>query len=85
MPVYPSRRLGGEPDCSILDQELCCENGEFTNERGIVQHIFDHRAVIAAILSFFVGAFWGFVLAIIAIVAAIIGIVVAVSPQRGEL
>lgn len=43
-------------------------------------------AVIAAILSFVVGAFWGFVLAIVAILAAVIGMIVALSPRvRGGM
>jgi hypothetical protein len=43
-------------------------------------------AIIAALLSFTTGAFWGFVLAVIAMIAAIIGMVVAVSPNvRGGL
>lgn len=39
-------------------------------------------AVIAAVGSFFVGAFAGFLLALLAIVAAGIGIVVAMRPSR---
>jgi hypothetical protein len=43
-------------------------------------------AIVAALLSFTTGAFWGFFLAVIAIIAAIIGMVVAVSPNvRGGL
>lgn len=38
-------------------------------------------AVIAAILSFVVGAFWGFVLALVAILAAVIGMIAALSPR----
>ncbi len=38
-------------------------------------------AVAAAIGSFAVGAFWGLVLAIIAIVFGIIGVVLALSPR----
>lgn len=43
-------------------------------------------AIIAALLSFTTGAFFGFVLAIVAIIAAIIGMVAAASPKiRGGL
>jgi Domain of unknown function (DUF4112) len=39
-------------------------------------------AIIAAIWSFFSGAFWGLILAIIAVVAGAIGMLIAVSPRR---
>jgi hypothetical protein len=43
-------------------------------------------AVIAAVLSFTTGAFWGFVLAGIAIVAGLIGVLFALSPRvRGGM
>lgn len=43
-------------------------------------------AVIAAILSFKVGAFFGFLLAILAIMAGIIGILLSLSPKvRGGM
>ncbi len=43
-------------------------------------------AIVAALLSFTTGAFWGFMLAVVAIVAAIIGMVMAASPSvRGGL
>jgi hypothetical protein len=43
-------------------------------------------AVVAAILSFFVPAFWGFVLALVAILFGLIGVVLAFSPRvRGGL
>jgi hypothetical protein len=38
-------------------------------------------AVIAAIGSFFVGAGWGFVLALCAMVLGLIGLVIAISPR----
>ena len=41
---------------------------------------------VAALLSFTTGAFWGFVLAVVAIIAAIIGMIAAASPSvRGGL
>ncbi len=43
-------------------------------------------AVIAGILTFAVGAFWGLVLAGIAIVAGLIGVIMALSPKtRGGI
>ena len=38
-------------------------------------------AIIAALLSFTTGAFWGFLLAVVAIIAGLIGIFAAVSPE----
>ena len=38
-------------------------------------------ALVAAILSFATGAFWGFMLAVVAIIFAIIGIIMALSPN----
>jgi hypothetical protein len=43
-------------------------------------------AIIAAVMSFFAGAGWGFVLAIVAIVAGLIGLALAMAPSvRGGL
>jgi hypothetical protein len=43
-------------------------------------------AIIAAIMSFFAGAGWGLILAIVAIVAGLIGLAVALAPGvRGGL
>ena len=43
-------------------------------------------AIVAAIASFFVGAGWGFTLAIVAIVAGLIGALLALSPSiRGGI
>jgi hypothetical protein len=43
-------------------------------------------AIVAAIASLFTGAFWGFVLALIAIVFGIVGALMAMSPSiRGGL
>ena len=43
-------------------------------------------AILAALLSFTTGAFWGFMLAVVAIIAAIIGMVMAASPNvRGGM
>ena len=43
-------------------------------------------SLIAAILSFATGAFWGFILAVIAIIFGIIGVIVALSPNvRGGI
>ena len=38
-------------------------------------------SLIAAILSFATGAFWGFMLAIVAIIFGVIGVVMALSPN----
>ena len=38
-------------------------------------------AIVAAVLSFTTGAFWGFVLAMIAIVCGLIGVVFSLSPN----
>jgi hypothetical protein len=43
-------------------------------------------AVIAAVVSFMAGPFWGMVLAVIAIVAGLIGVILALSPRvRGGI
>ena len=43
-------------------------------------------AIVAAIASFFVGAGWGFILAIVAIIFGLIGALLAVSPNvRGGI
>ena len=43
-------------------------------------------AIVAAILSFFVSAGWGFLLAIIAILAGLVGLVLSLSPRvRGGI
>ncbi len=43
-------------------------------------------AIIAAVLSFATGAFWGFVLAVIAIISGAIGVILALSPKvRGGI
>jgi hypothetical protein len=39
-------------------------------------------AIVAAIASFMSGAFWGLILAIVAVVAGGLGMLVAVSPRR---
>jgi len=39
-------------------------------------------AIVAAICSFFSGAFWGLILAVVAVVAGGIGMLIAVSPRR---
>jgi hypothetical protein len=36
-------------------------------------------AIVAALLSFFTGAFWGFMLAIVAIVCGVIGVMLSLS------
>jgi hypothetical protein len=38
-------------------------------------------ALIAAIFSFATGAFWGFVLAVVAIIFGVIGVLLALSPN----
>jgi hypothetical protein len=38
-------------------------------------------AIVAAILSFTTGAFWGFILALIAIVCGVIGVLLSLSPR----
>jgi hypothetical protein len=42
--------------------------------------MFWHRQLVAALLSFTTGAFWGFVLAGIAIVFGLIGVALSLSP-----
>jgi hypothetical protein len=43
-------------------------------------------AIVAALLSFTTGAFWGFVLAVVAIVSGLIGVALSLSPTvRGGL
>jgi hypothetical protein len=43
-------------------------------------------AIVCAVASFFVGAGWGFLLALIAIVAGLIGMVLSISPRvRGGI
>jgi len=38
-------------------------------------------SLIAAILSFATGAFWGFILAIVAIIFGVIGVIMALAPN----
>ena len=38
-------------------------------------------AIVAAVLSFATGAFWGFVLAVVAIICGLIGVALSLSPS----
>ncbi len=39
-------------------------------------------AIVCAMTSFLAGAFWGFILALLAIVFGLIGVLVALAPRR---
>jgi hypothetical protein len=59
------------------------ETGQITKPHFSIPSIV---AIVAAIASLFTGAFWGFILALIAIVCGIVGCMLAMSPSiRGGI
>jgi len=81
-----AHRKGGEDLSSLgfkLDLGLAMETGQITKPHFSIPSIV---AIVAAIISLFTGAFWGFILAIIAIVCGIVGSLMAMSPSiRGGI